>query len=209
VTRLIDRPMGMRLALFAGAATAVLGIVGLAGIVSKSLMEIAAITGGLALLGYGGEMAGRVAALAGRLSEEEAKRLSEAGIENGGYSAVQSAGAAGVILGILALLGVASDSLPSITAIVLGGALVYSVGSTNRLLALAIEEVGLSPMARMVAREHVTSASGGYVLAGMASGTLGILAIVITGSATVLTLVAFLALGLALLGGAMLMSVSS
>lgn len=90
-----------------------LGILGLAGIVPKYLAEIGVLTGGLAVLGYGRELTGRMTTVVGRLSEEEARRLDEIGLDVGGPSVAQTAGAVEVVLEILALLGVASKSRSS------------------------------------------------------------------------------------------------
>lgn len=209
MVRLVGKTTSTRLELLSGAVSVVLAILGLAGVFATSFVQIAAAATGLALLAYGGEMMGRVMDLAGRLSEEEAKRLRDLGLNGGGeYASAQAAGISGVILGILAILGVGAGTLPAVVAIILGAALAYSAGSVSRLLALTLEVTNLSPIAKVVAQERISSAIGGYVLAGIASVALGILALVLTEQAVVLTLVAFLVLGFSLLGGSILSTAS-
>ena len=77
-------------------------------------------------------------------------------------------GAAGIVLGILALLGIASMTLLSVAAIVFGAALLLGAGATASLNCLIVEhhyrahEVG-----RRVAGTMVSGATGAQVLVGL------------------------------------------
>jgi hypothetical protein len=101
----------------AGIAAVVLAIVGLAGLYPVYLTAIASIVLGVALLLQGGAVAARFSQL---LAEAAGTRLTNREL-GGGMSAEFLAGAAGVVLGILALLRVFPEVLLPVAAIVFGG----------------------------------------------------------------------------------------
>jgi hypothetical protein len=180
----------------AGAAAVVLAIVGLAsqGWLSTYLVSIATIAVGAALVSEGAAIAGRYSRL---LHETGGSRtaMTEMG---GGMSVEILGGLAGIALGILALLGLAQLTLISVAAIVFGGTLLLSSGTTTRLNCLVIESHPWPDTARQVAREGVRAAAGVQVLVGLGGGVLGLLALL--GVYPVeLTLVAMLCLGGAIL----------
>jgi len=112
-------------------------------------------------------------------------------------------GIAGIVLGILALLGVASYSLTAISAIAFGAALMLSAQSVRRLYRMQadtrLNSVGSSYTIReFLAGEMAAGSAGIQFIAGLAALVLGIIAVVMTASVRneVLTLVALLVVGL-------------
>jgi hypothetical protein len=106
-------------------------------------------------------------------------------------------GAAGVVLGVLALLGIAPASLTAIAVIAFGSALVLSSNSVRHLYLLkasASRMAGPQIASEFVAGEMTASSAGVQTLAGLAAIILGILAVA-GRDAAVLTLVALLVLG--------------
>jgi hypothetical protein len=175
----------------AAIATVILAILGLAHVVPNFLVAIATITFGAALLLHGAAMLGEYANLARQVSANGSVMLG-----GGGLSAVLLAGAAGVILGILALLGVSTVELVAIAVIAFGSALILSSNSALRLhfFRLASAKPATGAVGEMLAGEMLSSSAGTYGLVGLAAIVLGILAL--AGFApVVLVLIALLALG--------------
>lgn len=167
-----------------GAAALVLAILGLATVMPHTLAAVATIAIGVALLAEGAAIAGRYARIVAR---SDMTRVSAAEL-GGGTSAEFVAGGAGVVLGLLSLLGVAPVSLTAVAAIVFGGALLLGSGATYRLRAPGQEHEAETT------REMVQAASGAQVLVGLSSAVLGIVALVGIAPET-LTLVALLSVG--------------
>ncbi len=177
-----------------GIATVVLAIIALSGIHQPTLAAIAIIVFGAALLIQGGTMLTEYTKLmfpAGAVQVQEGA--------GGGLPALFLVGASGIVLGVLALLGIASGILISCAVIAFGAALLVSSNSVWHLY-----------RAKQSSQQMLTgrTLSGGEILAGeMASGSaavqcisgvaaivLGILAV--SGIYTeVLTLVALLVMG--------------
>lgn len=176
----------------ASIATVVLAILGLAHLVPNFLVAIATITYGAALLLHGAAMLGEYARLA-----RQSNAVAQAVVSGGGLSSILLAGAAGIVLGILALLGVSSAELVAIAAIASGSALALSSHSALRMHFFKIALV--RPEAQrtagdLLAGEILSSSAGIYGLVGLAAIVLGILAL--AGFAPVnLVLIALLALG--------------
>ena len=183
-----------------GAAAIVLTILGLAHVASNLMLTIATIAIGVALVFEGGSVAAEYSRIISKTAENTMQTV-EIG---GGMTAEMVAGIAGVVLGILALLGLDMLTLTASAVIVYGAALTLSSGMTSRLNDLKIEVSGAHQSAQRVAHEAVTAASGTQVLVGLAAGVLGILALVGV-APTVLVLVGLLAIGTSLLlsGGAL------
>jgi len=182
-----------------GLAAIVLTILGLAHVAPTLMLPVATITIGVALVFEGGSIAAEYSRIVSKTTENSVQTV-EMG---GGMTAEMVAGIAGIVLGILALLGLNSLTLSASAVIVYGAALTLSSGMTSRLNDLKIEVSGVQHSARRVAHEAVTAAAGTQVLVGLASGVLGILALV--GIApTVMVLVGLLTVGTSLLlsGGA-------
>ena len=111
-------------------ATIVLTILGLAHVVPEFLVAIATIAFGATLLLHGSAMIAEYARASIR-SSATAASAPLAG--DGGLSAVLLAGAAGVVLGILALLGISTHDLTAIAVIAFGASLILSASSTLRV----------------------------------------------------------------------------
>lgn len=178
----------------AGAAALVLAIVGLAHIQPLFMIAITPIALGAALI-FDGAVVGR----------EYSRILARSGngtIQNvemgGGISSQIGGGIAAMVLGVLALVNLHPTILTPIAAIVLGATMVFSSGVNARLNALKIETSNDHVMARRVAQEALTTATGSEVLVGTGAIVLGIVALVGFAPVT-LTLVAMLALGSAIL----------
>ena len=171
-------------------AAMVLAILGLAGVLPADMTAIAVIGIGVSLLFEGGMVGARFARLL-RSETGETRGYADLG---GGMTAEFLAGAAGVVLGFLALLGIAPTILPPVATIVFGGALLLGSGAAARLSYM--EATAGKPRAGIeeITREAVSATAGAQVLTGLAAGLLGILALVGLTSMT-LTLVALLCTG--------------
>jgi hypothetical protein len=151
-------------------AVIALAIIGLAGILSETVAAIATIILGAAILTQGGAFAaGHFASAA---TYEAQVR------EPAGLSASFLSGIAGIVLGILALLGVSAPTLLSIAVIVFGGSFLLGIGGYTT----------------GAGGTEVSATSGGQIMAGLAALVLGILAVVGVSQLT-LVLVALLCLG--------------
>jgi hypothetical protein len=165
-----------------GIATIVLAIAGLANAEWAMMAPVATIVAGAALVFVGAAHAARCACA----HESEAS-----------YSPTMSAeflaGVTGVILGVLALLGMASGILISAAIIVYGAALMLSSVSVSHSHTAGFTATG-------VATTHVATHTGhgAQLLVGLAVGVLGILALVGSNAAT-LNLVALLVVGAGIL----------
>jgi hypothetical protein len=170
-----------------GAAAVVLSILGLAGIYPYFMVAISTIAVGAALL---------FKALA--IAAEYPKLLAQTGTSTGelgsGMSAELLAGAAGIVLGILALLGVRFQPLTSIAVIVLGSGLIFGSAVVKSLNALKARATGTEEFARNVSEEIVSAAMGTQVLVGIGAVVLGILSLIGL-NPVILTLIALLAIG--------------
>ncbi len=183
-----------------GIATIVLAIVGLTGAATGSMVAIATIVFGAALLIQGGTTLSEYASIIFPAGATEATAGQFGG---GSLSAVFLAGAAGIVLGILALLGVDAPVLTSAAIIAFGVAFVLSSNSIGRLHQLkhtSLTSVGGSPVsgAEILANEMAFGSATMQALAGLAAVVLGIIALA-GGRSEVLSLVALLALGGALI----------
>jgi hypothetical protein len=176
-----------------GIATIVLAIIGLSGVRSLDLLSIATIVFGAALLIQGGAMLTEFAQI-------EATPQASSASAGGGLGSLFGVGVAGIILGVLALLGVHSTILDAVAVIAFGGALVVSSSSVWQLLtsrAVATRFQTDSSMLRVVASEVATGSSSVQAMAGLAVIVLGILSVsgIMTGD---LALIALLVAGAAI-----------
>jgi len=161
-------------------ATIALAIVGLAGVLSTTLAAIATIVIGAAILVEGG------AFTAGAATTRHEARAFEAG---GSAGAGFLGGIAGMVLGILALLGVAPLTLLAV-AVLVYGATFLAGGMGERGASFGALGTGADAAAG--------SADAGHVMVGIAAIVLGILAVVGVSQLT-LVLVGLLCLGAAAL----------
>jgi len=170
---------GSMLESLAGVTAAILAILGLAGVEPLYMLTIAIIAIGVALLAEGAAVAAKSAA-AGSVAEA-------------GMNAELLAGMAGIVLGVLALLGMTQLVLSAAAMLVFGGALLLSAGAaTERASTVHPQRLGETP------RKTALGAAGAKVLVALAVVVLGILALV-GFEPQLLLLVAALALGAVLL----------
>jgi len=179
-----------------GVATVVLAIIALSGIHEQMLAAIAAIVFGAALLIQGGTMLTEYTKLvfpAGAVDPAE----NIAG--GGGLSALFLVGAAGIVLGVLALINIAPQTLIAAAVIAFGGAMLLSSNSVWHLYRAKHSWQQLEITRRLsggeiLAGEMASGSAALQCLAGLAAIVLGILAV--TGTfPNVLTLVGLLILG--------------
>jgi hypothetical protein len=167
----------------AGAGSLVLGILGLIGLLPQVLDSIAVIAAGVALLIGGAAIVARYSNLAGLPQSRK--------VGAGGMEVVAFAGVAGVALGILALLGVAAETLLSIAPIALGAALIVESSALTRL------DAAISKVSSKSDIEVVNVASGSDIVVGIGGMVLGILALSGVDPLT-LSLIAMLSIGAAI-----------
>jgi hypothetical protein len=176
-----------------GIATIVLAIIGLAGVKAEMLVAIATVVFGAALLIQGGAMLTEFAQI-------ETTTETSGTTSGGGLSALFLVGFAGIVLGVLALLGIYSPVLTAAAAIAFGAALVISSSAVWQLLtsrSIAARFERHSPLLRVMASEVAAGSAGLQAMAGLAVIVLGILAV--SGVYTVgLSLIALLIAGAAI-----------
>ena len=182
-----------------GAATVVLAIIGLSGTSADMLLPIATIVFGAALLIQSGAILSELTHMI--FPAGTAEPIEEFG--GGGLSIVFLIGAAGIVLGVLALLGIYRIDLVSIAIIAFGSALVFgssAVWSVHRMKQAAYRASGQRAMAgsQILATEIAAGSAGLQCVAGLAGVVLGILAV--TGTvARPLSLIALLVMGATIL----------
>lgn len=160
-----------------GIATVVLAIIGLSGAYPDVLLGIATIVFGAALLVQGGALLSEFAGFTS-MGAAETMPFEQFG-STSGLSVVFLVGAAGIVLGVLALLGIHANVLTSAAVIAFGGALVLSSNSVASLhsLKMGAARLGLTrPGGEMLAGDVASGAAGIQALAGVAAIVLGILA---------------------------------
>ncbi|CAN2533187.1 hypothetical+protein [Methylocapsa aurea] len=188
-----------------GIATIVLAVCGLAGVNPPLMAGIATIVFGVALLIQGGAMLSEYAQI---IFPAGAKTANFEHFGGGSLSAVFLVGAAGIVLGVLSLLGINSGVLTPIATIAFGTALVLSSNAVWHLYTLrhaqAKSEATQSTQSQNVAQniggeflasEMASGSAGIQALAGLAAIVLGVLAVAGNSNDLVLNLVALLALG--------------
>jgi hypothetical protein len=178
----------------AGAAAIALSIIGLAGTLSMLLMSIALIAVGVGLVFQGAAIAAKFSDLLYRASRGRLE-----GIEFGaGMSAELLGGAAGVALGILALVGVAPMTLAPIAVIVLGGSVLLGSNITSRLNTLISVGQGQEEQTLRITREMMKASTDVQLLISLGAIALGILAL-LNLAPLALTMVGILAIGFSVL----------
>lgn len=160
---------------------------------------VAVIALGVALFAQGVAVTSRWNDAAERLGKSRRPRPELIG---SGVSVEMFAGIVGIVLGTLALSGVQPLSLLPSATIVFGGALLLGGAVQPDLVYLAPER---NPKVARMTYSAIQTSGGVMVLVGVASVALGILALLEVGPILSLTLIALLALGVALLfaGGAL------
>jgi hypothetical protein len=179
-----------------GVATIVLAIIALSGVTQPMLSAVATIVFGAALLIQGGTMLTEYTKL---IFPPGAANPAEDVVGAGGLSALFLVGAAGIVLGVLALLNIYPQTLTAVAIIAFGGALLLSSNSVWHLYRAkqALQRVGATRThsgGEILAGEMASGSAAIQCLAGLAPIVLGILAV--TGeNPMVLTLVGLLVLG--------------
>jgi hypothetical protein len=182
-----------------GAATVVLAIIGLSGTSTDMLLAIATIVFGAALLIQSGTILSELTHMIFPAGAAEPA----AEFRGGGLSIVFLVGGAGIVLGVLALLGIYRIELVSIAIIAFGSALVFgsnAVWSVHRMKQAAFRAGGqrAATGSEILATEIAAGSAGLQCIAGLAAIVLGILAV--TGTMPVaLSLIAFLVMGATIL----------
>ena len=179
-----------------GIATAVLAIIGLAGWRPELLAGVATIVFGAALLIQGGTLLSEYSQV---FTPAGAMQTAADAFSGDGLAVMFPVGIAGMVLGILALLGVASFALTSISVIAFGAALMLSAQSVRRLYLMQAElrraSVGRSSVREFLAGEMASGSAGIQFLTGLAAVVLGIIAVAGVHN-EMLTLVSLLIVGL-------------
>lgn len=119
-----------------------------------------------------------------------------------GISTEMFGGLAGIVMGMLALVGVKPLVLLPVSAIVFGAALLLGGAAQPDLVYLAPER---NPKIARMTYSAIQTSGGVMILVGVASAVLGILGVLAVGPILTLTLVALMAIGVALVfaGGAL------
>lgn len=182
---------GYGLELVGGGIAVVLAILALVGFSPFTMTAVAAIAIGGGLLAHGAAAGARWRDMVRGEAGERARASAGGGI---GVEVV--CGAAGVVLGVLALLGTMPMLLLSISAIVFGGALLLSAPAQTTFARTAPD-----PDNRVdrIGYEVVEGVSGTMTLVGIGVGVLGILALLGIGPEMTLLMVAMLGAGAMLL----------
>jgi len=176
-------------------------IVGLSNVAPELLMAIACIAVGVALAFEGGAISARYSAIQGMA---EGYTHTDASARWGGMTMLFLAGAVGITLGILSLLGIAPMILVPSAAIVFGSALILDSGANARLSVPEARHSEEFKSRENIIKETAYASAGIELLLGIGSIVLGIVAL--NGIyPLVLSLVAMLSIGAAnLLTGAMI-----
>jgi len=181
---------GLMVEAIGGIAVVVLSIIALAGALRADFMAISVILIGASLLFDGGAMAARY-----REAFSNLEGTGAGASEFGGAVMIDFlAGFAGIVLGILALLGMAPVTLISTAVIIFGCACLLCSGPAAHLNSLSTSGSYASDQSRSLMKESADTVVGGHALVGLTAVVLGILALLGINSA-VLNLVALLALG--------------
>jgi hypothetical protein len=174
----------------AALALVVLGILALARIDPLLLVSIAVIVAGLVLVSDSAALARQMAAA---LAAKASYHINASELPYG-LSAGVLGGITGVVLGILAILQVAPQTLIAVAAIVFGAAVLFDFAARSQLRALRMTTGETPEQSARLALAAASSTSTAAIFTGVGLVTLGILALAgIAGE--VLTAVALLGLG--------------
>jgi hypothetical protein len=180
-----------------GVATVILAIIALTGLDQAMMSAIATVVFGGALLIQAGTI---LSEYAHAMYPTGTAVISTERFGSGGLSMMFLVGAGGIILGVLALLGIASSTLTAVAVIAYGSALVLSSNSVKQLQLLQSVPTprATTPTgSELLADEMASGSAGVQVVVGLAAIVLGILAAA-GGNPGVLTVIALLVLGASL-----------
>jgi hypothetical protein len=180
-----------------GAATIILAIVALSGVSQSLLGAIATIIFGAALLILGGTMLTEFTKL--MAPPGAVAGTAEEVVGGGGLSSLFLVGAAGIVLGVLSLIGISAQTLTAAAVIAFGGALLLSSNSVWHLYrakqaSYRAAAAGTLSRTEFLAGEMASGSAVLQCLSGLAAIVLGIIAVTGT-NPEVLTLVGLLVLG--------------
>lgn len=161
-----------------GVAVAILAILALIGLIPGILLPTAGIVFGVAMLFEGMGITGEYRKLGRWLADTTSERVELAG----GAGVELVVGIATIVLGILALIGLARATLMPVLVIVAGAGLVIAVGTVHRLSDLQLMTVDASDFGRHLHRESMAGAAIAQMLAGVAALVLGILSLIWAGT---------------------------
>jgi hypothetical protein len=190
-----------------GIAVGVLAIISLAATVPSAILtSIATIVLGIVLLAEGGTIVAEFSRLVGFKMEARP----EGSLEVGGMTLELFAGVGLVVLGVLALIGIATDVLIACAVITAGAALVLRSGSLLEMSDLRNQTGEFPETHRRLAHVSAAGAVSIQVLAGFAAIVLGILALtnmridgLMFGDIGLLIMAAAVTLGSGIVSGAM------
>jgi hypothetical protein len=161
-----------------GVAVGVLAILALIGLLPRVLMAIAAIVFGASMLIEGLGISGEYRKLARWLAETSPERFELAG----GTGIEVAVGIAGIVLGILALIGIAPATLIPVLVIAGGAGLMMAVATVHRLNDLRLTSMGVSDFGRSLHSEWLAGGAIVQALGGLSALVLGILSLVWAGT---------------------------
>jgi hypothetical protein len=180
-----------------GIAVAVLAIIGLTGFDAERMAGIATIVLGAALLIQGGTILSEYA----QVYEAAAAARASDRVGGDGLAAMFVVGAGGLVLGVLALLGLVPVDMTAIAVIAYGSALVLSSTSVRQLHLLQtqnLQMVSSHSGHELLAGQMASGSAGIQLLTGLTATVLGILAVA-GHDPVLLTLAALLVLGVTVL----------
>ncbi len=185
---------GSSIGAIAGAASAVLAIIGLAGAFPFLMTTISTIILGAGLFVEGTSLGAAIAKV------DRTNVFEESGAASG-FAFQGVAGAAGIVLGILSLIGLYPTVLLPVAIITVGGAMAFGGPARAELNLSVLEISGASTTARRAATQAVHASGSLLTLVGLGAVTLGILALVRVPPVGTLVMAALLALGCTMLLG--------
>jgi hypothetical protein len=157
----------------AGLGAIALAIFGLSNVYPVLLASVAIMAVGVALAFEGGTVSARYSAFA-----KEGTTIKDMAARWGGMTALFLAGAIGIALGILSLIGLVPMVLIPVAAVVFGFALMLDSGANERLSALETRHSEAFNASEDVVRRTAGFSAGIQIVVGLGSIVLGILALV-------------------------------
>jgi hypothetical protein len=180
-----------------GIAVAVLAIIGLTGFDAERMAGIATIVLGAALLIQGGTILSEYA----QVYQAAGAAPASDRVGGDGLAAMFVVGAGGLVLGVLALLGLVPVAMTAIAVIAYGSASVLSSSSVRQLHMLQshnLQMVSSHTGHELLAGQMASGSAGIQLLTGLTATVLGILAVA-GHDPVLLTLTALLVLGVTVL----------
>lgn len=177
-----------------GIAVVILSIIALSRTTSLTLPPIAVIILGAALLAEGGTIATEFSRMLSMVSGGALNAL-EVG---GGMTAEIFIGAAVLVLGILALVGIGTATLIPVAVIATGGMMLLTAGGVQRLNQIRVQTGGATETAQSLMLSAGSGAAAFQILMAIAAVVLGILALSSAGATMTYTLAGLLILGAAI-----------